>query len=86
MLERDLERYKREADRTHSLEVENKKLEEILLEYNQTRGEENELLVGCLYEMRMKYRELSEQNRKDARPSLPIRNHAKHIPPKKILS
>lgn len=80
-----MDRYKREAERAHGLEIENKKLEEILLEYNQTRGEENELLVGCLYEMRMKYREAIEHGRKDARMSLPMRSQNKQLP-KKMLS
>ena len=72
-LEKETDRLKKDNERVGALESENKKLEEILLEYNQTRGEENELLVGCLYEMRMKYREMFEEIRKEGRMSLPAK-------------
>lgn len=57
-LEREIHRYKSENIRLLQLEAENKKLQSTLAEYQQSRGEETDILVGCLYELRAKMKNL----------------------------
>jgi len=54
-LERDVSKYKAKADCVYQLEKEKMKLENIIVDFRQSKSEEIELLVSCLYELRMKY-------------------------------
>ena len=47
------------------MEYEKKKLMKILQEYETSRGEESEILNGCLYELRIKYSMLKNAKNED---------------------
>lgn len=50
-----MSKYKAKADRVYQLEKEKMKLETIIVDFNQSKSEEVELLVSALYELRLKY-------------------------------
>lgn len=60
-MERDISKYKAKADRVYQLEKEKTKLENIIVDFSQSKSEEIELLVSALYELRLKYGTMVEE-------------------------
>lgn len=57
-LERELSKCRLRAERCDKLEDEKRKMEEVLLDYSNSRGEEIEVLTTAMYELRVRYKNL----------------------------